>query len=74
MEVVQMLLEATTIHKDIIEVYYYKLIEQIEENLVYQLLEGWRAISEPKRHHYLFEKIISDQNALQYWCSAVTLT
>ena len=40
MEVVQVLLEATTIHKDVIEVYYYILIEHIEEDLVHQPLEG----------------------------------
>ena len=35
-----MLLEATTIHEDIIEVHNYVLIEYIEENLVHQPLEG----------------------------------
>ena len=39
-EVVQILLEATTIHQDVIEVYYYILIEHIEEDLVHQPLEG----------------------------------
>ena len=39
-EVVQVLLEVTTIHKDIIEVYYYILIEHIKEYLVRQPLEG----------------------------------
>ena len=60
-EVVQVLLEATTIHKDIIEVYYYILIEYIEENLVYQRLKGWWGISEPEGHHYPFKKTISGQ-------------
>ena len=40
MEVVQVLLEATTIHKDVGEVYYYILIEHIKEDLVHQPLEG----------------------------------
>ena len=40
MEVVLVLLEATTIHNDIIEVYNYILVEHIEEDLVYQSLEG----------------------------------
>ena len=35
-----MLLEATTVHKDLIEVYYYIQIEHIEEDLVHQPLEG----------------------------------
>ena len=35
-----MLLEATTIHKDIVKVYNYVLIEHIKENLVYQPLKG----------------------------------
>ena len=35
MEVVQVLLEATTIHKTVVKVYYYILIEYIEENLLY---------------------------------------
>ena len=39
-EVVQVLVEATTIHKDVIEVYYHILIDQIEEKLVHQPLEG----------------------------------
>ena len=39
-EVVQVLLEATTIHKDVVEVYYYILIEHIEKDLVHQPLEG----------------------------------
>ena len=39
-EVVQVLLEATTIHKDIVEVYNYILIEHIDEDLVHQPLEG----------------------------------
>ena len=40
MEVVQVLLEANTIDKDIIEVYYYILIKHIRENLVHQPLKG----------------------------------
>ena len=40
MEVVQVLLEATTIHKNVVKVYYYILIEYIEEDLLYQPLEG----------------------------------
>ena len=39
-EVVQVLLEATTIHEDIVEVHNYVLIEHIEEDLVHQPLEG----------------------------------
>ena len=39
-EVVQVLLEATTIHEDVIEVYNYILIKHIKENLVHQPLEG----------------------------------
>ena len=39
-EVMQVLLEATTIYKDIVEVYYYLLIENIKEDLVHQPLEG----------------------------------
>ena len=35
-----MLLEAMTIHKDIVEVYNYILIEHIKEDLVHQPLEG----------------------------------
>ena len=35
-----MLLEATTIHEDIVEVHNYVQIDHIEENLVYQPLEG----------------------------------
>ena len=40
MEVMQVLLEATTIYKDIIEVYNYVLIKHIEEDLVHQSLKG----------------------------------
>ena len=40
MEVVQVLLEATTIYKDIVEVHNYVLIKHVEEDLVYQSLEG----------------------------------
>ena len=39
-EVVQVLLGATTIYKDVVKVHYYILIKQIEEDLVYQPLEG----------------------------------
>ena len=39
-EVVQVLLEATTIHKNVIKVYYYILIEYIKEYLAPQPLEG----------------------------------
>ena len=39
-EVVQGLLEATTIHKDVLKAYYYILIEHIKEDLVHQPLEG----------------------------------
>ena len=35
-----MLLEATTIHKNIVEVYNYVLIKHIEEDLVHQPLKG----------------------------------
>ena len=35
-----MLLEATTIHKDIVEVHNYVLINHVEEDLVHQPLEG----------------------------------
>ena len=38
MEVVQVLLEATTVHEDVSKVYYYILIKHIEEYLVHQLL------------------------------------
>ena len=40
MEVVQVILEATTIYKDVVKVHYYIIIEHIEEDLVYQPLEG----------------------------------
>ena len=56
-----MLLEANTIHKDVFKVYYYILIKCIEEDLVHQPLEGRWGISEPKGHHYPFEKTISSQ-------------
>ena len=39
-EVVQVLLEATTIYKDVIKVHYYILIEHIKEDLDHQPLEG----------------------------------
>ena len=39
MEEVKVLLEAT-IHKDVIKVYKYILIEHIKEDLVHQPLEG----------------------------------
>ena len=39
-EVVQVLLEATTICKDVVEVHYYILIKYIKEDLVHQPLEG----------------------------------
>ena len=39
-EVVQVLLEATTIHKNVIEVYYHILIKHIKEDLVHQPFEG----------------------------------
>ena len=39
-EVVQVLLEATTIYKDIVEVHNYVLIKHIEEDLVHQPLKG----------------------------------
>ena len=40
MEVVQVLLEATTIYKDIVEVHNYVLIKHIEENLAHQPLKA----------------------------------
>ena len=40
MEMVPVLLEATTIHKDVIEIYYFILIKHIEEDLVCQPLKG----------------------------------
>ena len=40
MEVVQVLLEATTIYKNIVEVYNYVMIEHIKEDLVYQPSKG----------------------------------
>ena len=39
-EVVQVLLEATTIYKDIVEVHNYVLIKHIKEDLVHQPLKG----------------------------------
>ena len=39
-EVVQVLLEATTIYKDVTKVHYDILVEHIEEDLVHQPLEG----------------------------------
>ena len=63
MEVVQVLLEAATIYKDIFEVYYYILIEHIEKDLVHQHLEGLRGISEAERHHYPFENTISGKES-----------
>ena len=39
-EVVQVLLEAITIYKDVIGVNYYIIIEHIKEDLVHQPLEG----------------------------------
>ena len=39
-EVVQLLLEGTTKHKDVIQVYDYILIKHIKEDLVHQPLEG----------------------------------
>ena len=35
-----MLLEATTIHEDIVEVHNFVLIEHVKEDLVHQLLKG----------------------------------
>ena len=63
MEVVQVLLEAATIYKDVVEVYYYILIEHIEKDLVHQHLEGSRGISEAEQHHYPFKKTISGQKS-----------
>ena len=40
MKVVSVLLDATTIHEDIIKVHNYVLIKHIKENLVHQPLEG----------------------------------
>ena len=62
-EVVQALLDATIIHNDIIEIYYYILIKHIEEDLVHEPLEGWRGISEAKQHHYPFENTIYRQKS-----------
>ena len=39
-EVVQLLLEATNIYKDIVEIHNYLLIEHVEEDLVHQPLKG----------------------------------
>ena len=39
-EVVQVLLEANTIHKDVFEVFYCILMDHIEEDLAHQPLEG----------------------------------
>ena len=39
MEVVQVLLEVTTIYKDIFKVYNYVLIKHVEEDLVHQPLK-----------------------------------
>ena len=39
-EVVQVLLEVTTIHKDVVKVYHYILIEDIKKDLLHQPLEG----------------------------------
>ena len=40
MKVVQVLLEAITIYKDIVKVYNYVLIKHVEEDLVHQPLKG----------------------------------
>ena len=50
-EVVQVLLESTTIHEDIVEVHNYVLIKHIEKDLVHQPLKGRWSVGEPKRHH-----------------------
>ena len=56
-----MLLEATTIHKDIVKVNNYILIEHIKENLAYQPLKVWGGIGEPKGHHRPLKETISGQ-------------
>ena len=39
-EAVQVLLEGTTIYNNVVEVYYYILIEHIKDDLIHQPLEG----------------------------------
>ena len=62
-EVVQVLLEATTIYEDVIEVCYYIIVKYIKEDLLNQPFKNWQGISEAKRHHYPFEKTISGQKS-----------
>ena len=56
-----MLLEATTIHEDIIEVHNYVLIKHIKEDLVHQPLEGCWSIGKPKGHHCPLKEPLSAQ-------------
>ena len=56
-----MLLEATTIHYDIIKVHNYILIKHIEEDLAHQPLKSLWGVGEPKGHHYPLKEIISGQ-------------
>ena len=56
-----MLLEATTIYEDIIEVHNYVLIMHIKEDLVHQPLKGCWSVGEPKRHHRPLKETISGQ-------------
>ena len=58
-----MLLEATTIHEDIVEVHNYVLMEHIAEDLVHQPLEGRWSIGEPEGHHCPLKKTISGQKS-----------
>ena len=45
-----MLLEATTIHKDIVKVYNYILVEHINKDLFHQLLKVCWGVGKPEGH------------------------
>ena len=46
------------IDKDVVKVYYYTDIKEIQEDIIYELLEGCRDISQAKRHNCPFKRFI----------------
>ena len=53
-----MLLEAITIHKDIVKVHNYILIKHIEENLVHQTFKRLMGRNEPEVHYHPLKETI----------------
>ena len=47
------------VNKNVVKVNYYTDVRKIGEDIVYELLKGYRSISEAKRHYYQFKESIA---------------